>query len=356
MAKLTTHERMTRMFEHREADRVPILDIPWETTVERWHREGMPESVKFSDYFDLDHRGHIFCDHSPRYPMETVEETSEYRTYTTDWGVTLKNWKHITSTPEYIDFRIKDWDSWREAKARMVPDDARIPWDMLKRDYKAWREKGYWVQADTSFGFDVTHSWIMGTPQVLMLMAEDPDMLTDMFNHELTVSLTMLDKVWDAGYTFDSLFWCDDMGFKLNQFFSLSMYRELIKPVQKRAIDWAHAKGVRAHLHSCGDIRPFVPELVEIGLDGLNPIEVKAGMEPEKLKAQFGDKLLLHGGVNAVLWEDADAIIAEIERIVPVLKQSGGYIFASDHSIPDAVSFNNIRAIIETVKKAGSYN
>jgi len=54
MAEMTSRERFQRMYEHREADRVPIIDIPWAATIERWHREGMPEGTSYVDYFGLD--------------------------------------------------------------------------------------------------------------------------------------------------------------------------------------------------------------------------------------------------------------------------------------------------------------
>jgi len=127
------------------------------------------------------------------------------------------------------------------------------------------------------------------------------------------------------------------------------------KPRQKRAVEWAHAKGAYARMHSCGDVNPFVPELIEIGMDGLNPLEVKAGMDPVALKAAYGDKLVFHGGINAVLWDKPDQITAEIERVVPVMKQNGGYIFASDHSIPENVSLADFTRIIAAARKAGSY-
>jgi uroporphyrinogen decarboxylase len=78
-------------------------------------------------------------------------------------------------------------------------------------------------------------------------------------------------------------------------------------------------------------------------------------MEPLTLKKKYGDRLTLHGGINAVLWDDREAIISEIERLVPVLKENGGYIFASDHSIPNSVSLENFRAIIDEVKRVGKY-
>jgi uroporphyrinogen decarboxylase len=125
--------------------------------------------------------------------------------------------------------------------------------------------------------------------------------------------------------------------------------------MHQRAVDWAHSKGAVAELHSCGNINPLVPELVDIGLDGLNPMEVKAGMDPVQLKRDFGDDLLLHGGINAMLWDDLAAIEAEMRRVVPVLKQGGGYIFSSDHSVPSSVSLGNFRRIVELAKELGSY-
>lgn len=208
MDKLTSRERFKRMFEHKDADRVPILGAPWGDTLERWRRKGMSKDVDFAEYFGLD----------------------------------------------------------------------RI----------------------------------------------------------------------------DSIFWCHDMGYCNGTFFSVDMYREILKPVQKRAIDWAHSKGIVAHLHSCGNINAFVQELIEIGLDALNPLEVKAGMDPVHLKRTYGNDLVLHGGVNAMLWDDIDRVEEEIARLLPILKQNGGYIFQEDHSIPDSVSFDNFRRIIALVKELGA--
>jgi uroporphyrinogen decarboxylase len=356
MTPLTTRERVQRMYEHRDADRVPITDDPWGATIERWQREGMPADASYVDFFGLDRFESIWTDNSPRYPEQVLEETDEYSIYTTHWGATLKNWKHIASTPEFIDFVIKTPDDWRRAKERMTPSADRIRWEHLRANYKRWREQGAWITGALWFGFDVTHSWTVGTTRLMMALVEDPEWCVDMFNHFLTVHLALLDQVWDAGYTFDEVMWPDDMGYKGHQFFSRNTYRRLLKPVHQRAVDWAHAKGIRARLHSCGDIRPLVPELVDIGLDGLNPLEVKAGMDPLLIKRAYGDRLLLHGGVNAVLWDDRQAIEAEMRRVLPGLKEHGGYIFSSDHSVPSSVSLADFRRIVGLAKELGSYD
>jgi len=353
---MTGRERFQRMFEHREADRVPIIDAPWSATIERWRREGLPENVSWIDYFDVDCVAGIPADNSPRYPGKIVEQTEEYIVRTTKWGVTQRTWKHAASTPEFLDFTITSPDAWRKAKKRMTPDRDRVDWERLKKYYPEWRKKDLWIQANFWFGFDVAHSYAVGTERLLMAMIDNPEWVSEMFNHYLDVDLALFEMVWDAGYKFSAVHWPDDMGYKHSQFFSLDTYRELLKPVHKRAVEWAHAKGIKAHLHSCGDVSPLVPELLEIGVDALNPLEVKAGMDPVALKEKYGKELVLHGGINAVLWDDKDAIVAEIEKTLPKLKESGGYIFSSDHSVPSSVSLENFREIIATAKRVGTYS
>jgi uroporphyrinogen decarboxylase len=355
MEEMTSHERFSRMFRHLEADRVPIIDNPWSGTIRRWQHEGMPVGMDWRDYFGVDKSETIGVDISPRFPVRTIEETADYVIVQTAWGVTLKQQKILDSTPEFLDFTVVDPDSWAAAKRRMTVDRERVDWKRLERDYGAWRAEGAWIEAGFWFGFDVAHSWMSGTETFLIAMMEDPEMVSDIFNHYLDQCMAHFDMIWDAGFRFEMISWPDDMGYKNTQFFSMDKYRELLKPVQKRAVEWAHAKGIYAHLHSCGNIMPFVPELVEIGVDALNPLEVKAGMDALRLKREFGDRLVLHGGVNAVLWDKKDEILAEIDRVVPVLKENGGYIFSSDHSIPNSVSLENFRAIVSEVKRVGAY-
>ena len=352
---MTTRERFQRMYEHREADRIPIIDSPWAGTLRRWHAEGMPEDVDWRDYFDIDKVQNIGVDITPRYEEKVVEETDRYQIVTTPWGVTLKNFKELDSTPEFLDYRVTTPEAWEDAKRRMTLEDDRIPWQQLRDHYAAWIAEGRWIEADFWFGFDVTHSWMAGTETILIAMHEEPEWVVDMFNTYLDRCIALFDRIWNAGYRFDAIYWPDDMGYKGTTFFSNEMYRELLKPVHRRAVEWAHNKGVYAHLHSCGDVMTRIDDLIEIGIDCLNPLEVKAGMQPVALKRKYGEKLTLHGGVNAVLWDNRDAIVGEIDRVIPILKEKGGYIFSSDHSIPNSVSLDNMTAIINEVKRVGRY-
>lgn len=352
---MTTWERIKRMYEHKEADRIPILDDPWVGTIRRWHREGMPEGMDWCDYFDTDKLAVINVDISPRMPEVTLEETDRYYIRTSPWGVTMKHFKEEDSTPEFLDFKITTEETWEEAKTKMTLEDDRIPWDMLKKNYDRWRAEGYWIRAIFWFGFDVTHSWMMGTENALIAMMEEPELMEDMFSTYLEHNKALYSRMWDAGYHFDEMFWYDDMGYKGTTFFSPKMYRNLLQPYHKSAVEWAHNHGIYAQLHSCGDIMTLLPDVVATGVDALNPLEVKAGMDAIAIKKQYGDKLLLRGGINAQQWDKTDAIIAEIDEKVPILKENGGFIFSSDHSIPNSVSLENMRAIMDEVKRVGKY-
>ena len=352
---MTTRERVNRMFAHKEADRVPITDHPWEGTIKRWIREGMPKDADWRDYFDTDKFEGISVDVSPQYEYKVLEDNEKFTVFETNYGVKMKRLKGDDATPEFLDYKISDSEKWKAAKTRMNHNPDRVDWKYLQTNFPKWDKEGCWVEGTFWFGFDVTHSWMIGTETMLIAMIEEPEWVEDMFTTMLDSNIALFDMIWDKGYHFDGINIYDDMGYKQNQFFSLDVYRKLVKPAHKRAIEWGAVRGIPTRLHCCGMIEPFIPDFLEIGLAALNPLEVKAGMDPIKLKQMYGDKLTLHGGVNAVLWDKPEEVKAEIERVVPILKENGGYIFSSDHSIPNAVSLEDFKNIVALVKEVGRY-
>jgi uroporphyrinogen decarboxylase len=115
------------------------------------------------------------------------------------------------------------------------------------------------------------------------------------------------------------------------------------------------ADRVKAKYHSCGDINPFLPDLIEIGIDGLHPLEVKAGMDPVAVKHAYGGSLVLHGGVDARLWEDEARMENYVRRLLPVMKAGGGYIFSTDHTIPESAPLAAFGRIVNLARELGRY-
>jgi uroporphyrinogen decarboxylase len=134
----------------------------------------------------------------------------------------------------------------------------------------------------------------------------------------------------------------DDMGMQTNLMFSPKMYRQLVKPCHQRIYDFVHANTeAKVFMHSCGAIYDIIPDLIEVGVDALNPLQRDASkMDISNLKNEFGSELCFWGGgidVQHILRSsDPDAIESEIQRSIEVLAPGGGYVFALTHNIqPD---------------------
>ena len=356
MTELTERERMLRTFRRQEIDRIPMFDTAWGGTVRRWRNEGMPENARWEQYFGFDKVVRVCPNNSPMFEKKVLETTDRYRIETTAWGETRKVFNVLDSTPEVLEFYYDSSDKWGEAKKAMLAyDDSRIPWKMLEENYPKWKAEGRFLQLVVWFGFDVAHSHMIGTENLLVAMYEEPEWVKDVFDTYLKSSLDLCQRILDAGYEFDGIFWYDDMGYKGTPFFSSEMYRDLLKPYHKKVVDWAHERGLVTELHSCGFIEPLLPDIVETGVEMLNPLEIKAGMDPFKLKTLYGDKLAFHGGINAQLGDNIELVKEEMKRIIPTMKEGGGYVFASDHSIPNSVSFENMKEIARLAHELGRY-
>ena len=129
------------------------------------------------------------------------------------------------------------------------------------------------------------------------------------------------------------------MGYKQHPFMSPSMYREIIQPGHTRTIGWAHSHRLASHHALVRLCRTAVPGMLEAGIDCLQVIEVKAGMDLLRLYQNYGDQLSFMGGIDVrVLYNnDRREIDAELEAKIPVVKGQYGYVLHSDHSIPSNV-------------------
>jgi uroporphyrinogen decarboxylase len=184
-----------------------------------------------------------------------------------------------------------------------------------------------------------------------MGMALDPEWIADMAMTYANFSLMHMDALFQAHGKPDGFFFFEDMGFKGKPFMSPEMYMQLVQPAHKHVFDWAHDQGLPVTVHSCGYIEPLVPGLVEAGMNCLQAMEVKAGMDLRTLAPRFGDRIAFYGNmdIREIATNDRDRIRAELEAKLPVaLKQSRGYILASDHSIPPDVDYETLKWFFNT--------
>jgi uroporphyrinogen decarboxylase len=137
---------------------------------------------------------------------------------------------------------------------------------------------------------------------------------------------------------------------------SVDMYREFLHP--RYSVMWHRAKelaDVRTMLHSCGGIYPLLPHLIEAGLDIIQPVQTTArGMEPTRLKQDFGQDICLWGGgcntQEVLTWGTPEEVAQDVRRRVDVLAPGGGFIFQQIHNIMADVPPRNIVAMLDAVR------
>jgi len=352
---MTSRERVLRALNHQIPDRVPIQDSPWGATVSRWRKEGLPEDISPDEYFGYEF-AFFGADLSPRFPVKVIEKNEEYIITTTPEGGVRKNHRDYSTTPEIIDYPIKTKDDWNEIKKRLKPDFTRIDWATGLANNKTAIEEGKFVCFSAACGYDALQSYIR-SDQLLITIAEDPEWVKDMVMTLAELIIVTAELMMNNGFKFDGAFLYNDMGYRNGLLFSPDSYRKTHYEADRLLYGYFHSKGLKTLLHSCGNVTELVPLLIEVGLDCLQPLEVKAGMDVITLKEKYGDKIAFMGNIDVRLMADEDPakIEEEIKKKFEVAKRNGGYIYHSDHSIPNNVSFQQYCRVMELVKKYGAY-
>ncbi|MGE5531625.1 MAG: uroporphyrinogen decarboxylase family protein, partial [Bacteroidota bacterium] len=187
-------------------------------------------------------------------------------------------------------------------------------------------------------------------------MALDPDWVKDMVMTYARLTVNSLEVLFAEEGRPEGFFFYEDMGFKNRPFMSPAMYQEIIEPGHKLLFDFAHSNGGKVLVHSCGYVEPLCPGLIRAGMDCLQAMEVKAGMDLPTLFEKFGDKISFFGGVDVrcLISNDFAQIDCEMDRkILPVVQGGGGYILHSDHSEPPEINYETMKYFVERGRKLG---
>ena len=358
---MTSVERISRQLKHQSVDRIGCMESFWTCTVRKWHEQGkLPPEVHPVDFFHLDLRTAWPFDLKIEYgkPDVQVAEDEDTQTLLDGNGATLRRHKKHDSTPEHIGYGIHDRADWEE-KAKpfltAIPERIRLE-QYLEEKRKAAAAEVFFCWGGVNV-FEAIHP-IVGHETMLLGMALDPEWIRDMADTYAAMLIGLMEELFARGGKPDGIWFFEDMGFKGRPFMSPEMYRELIKPAHKRTMDFAHAQGLPVIMHSCGFVEPLLPDMIDAGIDCLQAMEVKAGMDVLRIYRNFGDRIALMGGldVRPIAANDRDGIRRELEAKVPLLKQGNGFILHSDHSIPESAEMESYQYFLETGLALGRYD
>jgi len=232
----------------------------------------------------------------------------------------------------------------------------------LREKAKAIQDAGYAVVALSGVSPFEQSYMMRGIENWLLDLAADPDFALALLRKVTDLmKAAVINLLEEAGEYIDVLVTGDDLGSQNGPMISPKMYRRLVKPFHAELMSEIK-KRTRARIfyHSDGDIYPLLPDLIEVGIDLLNPVQVSAREmgDTARLKREFGDRLSFCGAIDTqwvLPYGTPDDVRAEVRRRIRDLAPGGGYVLAAVHCIQPDVPPENILAMCDEAKKAGRY-
>jgi uroporphyrinogen decarboxylase len=207
-------------------------------------------------------------------------------------------------------------------------------------------ERDYFIGCDVSPCFIEMYCRIRGMENAIFDFVENPELIEFMLKRCGDFSMALA-KAAISLYHLDWLWTGDDVGSQNGMMVSPDIWRKMIKPHLQNILAVAKEAGLFVAFHSCGSIRPIIPDLIEIGLDVLNPIQCNCpGMDPFDLKKEFGKELCFMGGVDTqdmLPHSTPQEVYAATSKLIELMtSDGGGYILAASHTVPPETPDENI--------------
>jgi len=335
---------------------VPIHDTLWQATEDRWRSEGLPSGISPADFFGFDIT-RFGADTSPQFPAEVISEDDKYIVERNSYGSIRKNHRDYSTTPMIIDYICKSREDWEKIKPKLEPSDYRVDWVTALQSAYRERSRGRFIAYNAVIGYDKGQLY-SSSERLLKAVIMEPEWLKDLYWTDAELVMAMCNRMRKGGFNFDGAYLSCDLGYNQGLFFSPKHFEEQLHPVFKKLCRYFHSHRMPVILHCCGRVKELIPYFIEAGIDCLQPLEVKAGMDLIELKEKYGDKISFMGGIDVRLMsmENPKPLEKEIRDKITIAKEGGGYIYHSDHSIPNNVSLEKYKRVINLIKKYGIYD
>ena len=362
--------RMRDALSHREGDRVPVGEFYW-TGFLKHYREKLGDDFDPYRHFDLDYIV-VTPNMDPRIrQFEVIEQTDTDIVVKTGFGATIRR-SGDKPMPHYEAFSVRrpeemagvEFDDPADPRRFYSGGDDQINGvaDTLLRDLPPWDQRvDQYVDDFAVFGSvcePYEYLWrIIGSSNALYWMATDTD-LFDAFVDALGKFLLRFAaaQIEAGGGRLSGMYIWGDVAYVNGMLFGAPRWREVFKPHVKALIDLCHRHGLMTIYHGCGDARDIFDDMVEIGLDGYNPLEAKAGLDVVELKQTYAGRLAFVGNIDIRVLEkgDPESIRREVRHKLQAAR-GGGWVFQSDHSVSSNVAPESYEVAIAALRELGNY-
>jgi uroporphyrinogen decarboxylase len=377
---MTSRERVVTALRHREPDRVPVdIGGSSSTTISieandklnrRLGAEGGGQALSkifrtaVLEEAVMQRLGSDCRPLRPKPPQRWSPPPCEPGMLVDIWGVTWRQ-QPFAGGGYY-------WEIARNPLAEAsVADLDRYPWpdpldpgftSGLRADAESlFRNTEYAIEASSGFNaFWELACNLRGLEQLLMDLALNSRFIEALMQKILEINLAVSERFLQEAGPFIQIYRAtDDLATQNGLLMSLNMYRARLKPYHRKYLEFVKSHTSAAILyHSCGNVAGLIDDLVEIGVDAINPVQVSALPDTAKLKSQFGDKITFWGGIDTqhvLPHGSVDEVAAEVRRRIHDLAPGGGFVLSAVHSIQADVPPENILAMADAARSYGAY-
>ena len=382
---MTSRQRVTKALNHRIPDRVPIDLGGFQTGI---HKAAYAELL---DYLGIDDEPTILD------PVQQLAKPCEELLERFHVDIRYVTAHGPDSFKGGIQQNQRDGRLWHDLKDEFavvwsMPDDKQLYMDISHhpladagiedlRDYPfpkgddptrftGVREQALELRNQTPYaistgicGVVYEICWYMrGLERWFIDMIENPAFCEALLDQTLRFWLDYFTAfLAEVGDIIDVVMIGDDLAGQAGPLFSPDFYRRIVKPRQKKLV--AHIKSLtsaKIWYHTCGSVASLIPDLLDNGIDILNPVQISAdNMDPQQLKDQFGDKLAFWGGAidtqHILPTATPQEVKNHVKRNIEILKTGGGYVFNNVHNIQPGVPPENIVALFDAAYEHGFY-
>jgi uroporphyrinogen decarboxylase len=383
MLTMTSAERIRAAINHQEPDRVPFdLGATFSSGIHITAYQALREHLGLPSgsggFFCIDEQiSEIQEDLKVRLKVDTesvmpggpsnwalsIEEHGDHSYFTNEWQIGLKMprsgfyFDMVAFPLEHATLADLEDFAWPD------PSDPARYTGLEERVAQAAATGRAVVMNSICAGTMEMAAWMTGYERLFSSMLLEPDFAGALLDKVLEIKLAYWERVLDrVGDQIDIVCDSDDLGEQQRPLISPRLYRKMLKARHKALYDFIHARtNAKIYLHSCGAIRPLIPDLIEIGVDILNPVQVNApGMDPLGLKRDFGREIVFWGGAidpQGIFGRGTPEQVRDaVRRNVETLMTGGGFVCATVHNIQPNVPPENVMAMWKALQEYGVYS
>ncbi len=321
-------ERFRAVMNFQSVDRLPRWEwaMWWDETIARWHGEGLPRELRFSQVFDISQW--LGLDPYQQFWFSTTDPT-------------------IEATQHHVEGIVANLDDYLRIRPRLFPNHSASIETM--RGWAERQARGQAVVWATIEGFFWFPRTLMGFEKLMYAFADQPELLHRINRDLLEFNLRLLDQFLPLCVpTFMTI--AEDMSYNHGPMISQRTFEAFIAPYYRELVPRLEERGIPLFVDTDGDVTKMVPWLEAVGARGVLPLERQARVDGMKLREKF-PRFLLIGHYDKMVMNQGDAAMrAEFERLRPLMK-AGGFIPSVDHQTPPGVSLDQYRSYLRLLEE-----